>query len=109
MKFNLLEFGLEPIFLLSKIEGDNTKIQIISIGEDRTAIELAEKLRSEGISVNVLLDKSIGKAMDYANSKGIQKVIFVGKDEVSEKKFKIKDMKSGDEKFLSESEIFKLF
>ncbi len=104
-----ISFGLEPIFLLSKIEGDNTKIQIISIGEDRTAIELAEKLRSEGISVNVLLDKSIGKAMDYANSKGIQKVIFVGKDEVSEKKFKIKDMKSGDEKFLSESEIFKLF
>ncbi len=102
-----ISFGLEPIFLLSKIKGDATKIQIISIDKDETAIRLAEKLRDNGISVNLILDKSIGKAMDYANSKGIEKVIFVGKEEVTKKKFKVKDMKSGDEEFLSEGEILR--
>ncbi|MFH1521455.1 MAG: ATP phosphoribosyltransferase regulatory subunit [archaeon] len=104
-----ISFGLEPILLLAKVEADGTKVQIISIGEDNTAIRLAEKLRNNGISVNVLLDKSIGKAVDYANSKGIEKVIFVGKEEVAKKKFKVKDMKSGEEKFLNESGIIGMF
>ena len=103
-----ISFGLEPIFLLSKIEGDVTKIQIISIGEDETAIRLAEELRNNSISVIVLLDKSAGKAMDYANLKGIEKVIFVGKEEVAKKKFKIKDMKTGKEEFLSETNVLKI-
>ena len=104
-----ISFGLEPIFLLSKIRGDNTMVQIISIGEDESTIRLAEKLRDNGISVNVILDKAIGKAMDYANSKCIEKVIFVGKNEVAKKKFKVKDMKSGDEEFLDESGIIGMF
>jgi histidyl-tRNA synthetase len=103
-----LAFGFEPIFLLSNIKGDATKVQIISIGEDNTAISLAEKLREGGVSVNVLLDKSIGKAMEYANAKGIEKVVFVGKEEVAKKKFKVKDMKSGEESFIGEKSLFSL-
>lgn len=102
-------FGLDRLAVLSAIKGDPVKVQIISIGQDETAIRLAEKLRGANVSVNVLLDKSIGKAMDYANSKGIEKVIFVGKDEVTAKKFKVKDMKSGDEKLLSESKVVGMF
>jgi histidyl-tRNA synthetase len=98
-------FGLERLSILSPIEGENTKVQIISIDENEAAIRLAKELRENNISVNVLLDKSIGKAMDYANSKNIGKVIFVGKDEVSKKKFKVKDMKSGKEEFLSSDKI----
>ncbi|MCK5449442.1 ATP phosphoribosyltransferase regulatory subunit [Candidatus Pacearchaeota archaeon] len=103
-----ITFGLEPISLLSKIDGDKTKIQIISIGQDNESIQLAENLRGKGISVNLLLDKSIGKAMDYANSKGIEKVIFIGKEEISKKKFRVKDMKTGKEEFLSESNVLKV-
>ncbi len=103
-----ITFGLEPIYLLSKIEGDRIKVQIISIGQDDESIQLAENLRKKGISVNLLLDKSIGKAMDYANSKGIEKVIFVGKEEIAKKKFRVKDMKTGKEEFLSESNVLKV-
>ena len=103
-----ITFGLEPIYLLSKIEGDRIKVQIISIGQDDESIQLAEKLRNKGISVNLLLDKSIGKAMDYANSKGIEKVIFIGKEEIAKKKFRVKDMKTGKEEFLSESNVLKV-
>lgn len=102
-------FGLDRLAILSPIEGDASKIQIISIDEDVAAIELASKLRENGVSVNVLLDRGIGKAMEYANSKGIGKVVFVGKEEVVKKKFKVKDMKSGKEEFLNEKGILGLF
>ena len=95
-----ISFGLEPIMLLAKVEGQGTQIQIISIDENKAAIELAEKLRDSGVSVNVILDKTIGKAMEYANAKGVGKVVFVGKEEVAKGKFKVKDMVSGDEEFL---------
>ena len=104
-----ISFGLDRLAMLSSIEGDGTKIQIISINEDVAAISLAENLREAGVSVNVLLDKGIGKAMEYANAKGIEKVVFIGKEEVAKKKFKVKDMKSGDEKFLSVDGIIGLF
>jgi len=102
-----IAFGFEPIFLISNVEGDNVKYQIISIDQDAEAIVLAEKMRATGASVNLLLAKSPGKAMDYANSRGIEKVIFVGKDEVKSGKFKVKDMASGKETVVGEGELVK--
>ena len=46
-----------------------------------------------------------GKALDYANSYGIEKVIFIGDEEVKKNKFKVKDMDSGKEKFISEKNL----
>lgn len=100
-----IAFGFEPICLLSKIEGDKTKVQVISVGQDDEAIGLAEKLRKKRISVNLILDKSLGKSLDYANSKGIEKVVFIGADEIKKGKFKVKDMGSGKEEFLSEKDV----
>ena len=44
-----ISFGLEPIFLLSNIEGEATQVQVISIGEDVAAVELAEKALEKGL------------------------------------------------------------
>lgn len=99
-------FGLERLSMLSSVEGDSTKVQIISIGQDKEAIELAKKLREKGISVNLIMDKAIGKALDYANSKGVEKVVFVGKEEVAKGKFKVKDMKTGKEELVSSVEKY---
>ena len=104
-----ITFGLEPIYLISEVKGKNIDVEIISINEDEASIRLAESLRKENISTILILDKTIGKALDYANSKGIKKVIFVGKDEVKEKKFKVKDMESGKEKLMNEKEIIEIF
>jgi histidyl-tRNA synthetase len=104
-----IAFGFEPIYLLSKVSGEGADVQIISIGEDVAAVGLAEKLRSEGVSVNLVLDKAIGKALEYANAKGVGKVVFVGADEVKKGKFKVKDMVSGDEKFLNEAKVLGMF
>jgi histidyl-tRNA synthetase len=99
--------GLDRLSTLSSIKGEKTKVQIISIGNDKPSIILANTLRENGISVNLLLNKSLGKAMDYANSRGIGKVIFVGEEEIKKNKFKIKDMSSGEEEFLSEPNLLK--
>ena len=54
------------------------------------------------------MDKSVGKALEYANSRCIEKVVFVGDEEVKKKKFKVKDMASGKEEFLSETNLLKV-
>lgn len=98
-------FGLERLSILTPLEGDKIKFQVISINQDEEAILLTQKLRESEISVNLILDKTIPKAMEYANSKEIQNVIFVGKDEFESKRFKVKNMETGEEKILSIDEI----
>jgi len=100
-----IAFGFEPICLLSDLSPKKTSVGIISISCDKESISLAEKLRSQGISTTILLDKSPGKALEYANSSEIKKIIFVGKSEIESKKFKVKDMKSGKEDLVSEGEL----
>ena len=59
--------------------------------KDKKAIELAQKLRSVDRSVTMFYGKP-SKALEYANSYKIEKVVFVGAQEIKTKKFKIKDM-----------------
>ncbi len=93
-----ISFGLEPLFLLSKIESEKNEILIVSLNQDKKAIEIAGKFREKGTSVVLLTDKSPSKALDYANSKGIPEVLMIGENEVKSEKFKVKNMKSGKEK-----------
>ena len=69
---------------------------VLSIGEDEKAIDVARKLREKGESVTMFYGKPT-KALEYANSYGIDKVIFVGKEEIKKGKYKIKDMETGKE------------
>lgn len=92
-------FGLDRIANIVKLETGKEKTLVISVGEDKQAIKLAEKLRTKGKVVSVWFGK-LGKGLDYANSKKIDKVIFVGSREVKEKKFKVKDMSSGKETYM---------
>jgi histidyl-tRNA synthetase len=95
-----ISFGLEPLFLLSKIESEENEVLIVSLNQDKKAIEISEKFRNKGTPVILLTDKSPSKALDYANSKGIPKVLIIGENEIKSGKFKIKDMKSGKESIL---------
>jgi len=104
-----ISFGLEPLFLLSTLKPKNELTLIISLDEDDVAIRLARTLRTQEVPIVILADKTIKKALEYANQKAIQTVIFVGPDEVAAKKFKVKDMNSGKEELLSESDLLKKF
>lgn len=98
-----ISFGLERLSQLAKVKLNDKKILIISIQQDKKSIDLAEKIRKQGVSV--VISEKISKGLEYANSYNIPKVIFVGSEEVKKKKFKIKDMKSGKEEFIGEKEM----
>ena len=70
------------------------------------AIKIANKLRQKNISCSVSLDK-VGKSLEYANSLSIPFAVFVGQEEIESKKFKIKNMASGEEKLLNEKQLIK--
>ena len=98
-----VSFGLARITELADVKIERTKALIISIDEDSEAIKLSKTLRSNNISSSI--SNKTSKALEYANSLHIPYVIFIGEAEVSKNKFKLKEMASGNEKFLSEKQI----
>ncbi len=103
-----ISFGLERLSVLSNIKPAKKQILILSISQDKESIKLAENLREKGINTQLWTDKGISKALDYANSKSIDFVIFLGKEELKKKKFKLRDMKTGKEKMIEEKELAKI-
>ena len=57
---------------------------------------MEDKFRSQGQIVSIYYGKP-SKALEYANSYGYERVIFIGKEEIKIGKYKIKDMKTGKE------------
>ena len=47
------------------------------------------------------------KALEYANSLKIPFVVFIGQEEVGKKKYKLKNMETGEEKLLSDKPLVK--
>src|SRR3989344_2950520 len=89
------------------ITDKKTEFLIVSLNKDKESILLAEKLRKSGKSVIIYYGKP-SRALEYANAYYIDKVIFFGEDEVKSKKLKIKNMKTGKEKLVSEKDIKKI-
>jgi len=94
-----ISFGLDRLSSLATIKMDKNSFLVVSLNQDKQAINLAEKLRNKDNIVSIFYGKP-SKALEYANSKSINQVIFVGEKEVKAKKFKIKDMITGKEKVL---------
>lgn len=99
-----ISFGLERLTDLFETDFKKNNVLAISINQDDEAIKMAEKLRGDGTKCGMYYDK-ISKALEYANSKDIKNVVFVGEEEIKNKKFKLKDMESGNEKSLGLEEL----
>ena len=95
-----VSFGLERLSNLAKVKQDNEKYLVISLKQDKQAIQLVKKLRKENKNTTIFYGKP-SKALEYANSYDYTNAIFVGEKEIKSKKFKIKDMKTGKEKYIS--------
>ena len=99
-----LSIGLERASEIAKIKTAEKRILMISIGEDEKAVEISEKLRKKNIKCFIMSGK-ISKALEFANSYNIPYVVFVGKEELKQKKVKLRDMKSGKEELINIEEI----
>src|SRR3989338_1590954 len=83
-----------------------TKTVLISIGQDETALKLANKLRSSNISL-IMFQGKPGKALEYADAYSIPYAIFLGEEEIEKKKLKLRDLSSGAESMLTEAQVLK--
>ncbi|MFA4886712.1 MAG: histidine--tRNA ligase [Candidatus Nanoarchaeia archaeon] len=108
-----IAFGLVPIIETIKERNKITKktfskAYVIPIGTINEALTLTQNLRNKGISTDIdLVGRGVSKNLDYANALGIPFVVFVGEDEVKKKKYKLKDMTTGKEQFLTLSSLIK--
>ncbi|MFH0876380.1 MAG: histidine--tRNA ligase [archaeon] len=109
-----LSFGIEPITEAIKLRDEITtksvcKVYVIPIKAHKEALPIVQKLRHAGIKADIDVSiRGISKNLDYANTLGIPYVLFVGEDELKSGKYKLRDMKSGEEKNLEIIEIIKL-
>jgi len=70
---------------------------------------IADELRKNNISTILypVPEEKLDKQLKYANKKGIPYVIILGPEEVSKNTIKLKDMKTGDQRELSQEDLVK--
>ena len=99
-------FGLDRMVLVLEEEefsfpSKAVDVYVIPIGEAmrENARGVLKTLRENGISSDMdLIGRGPSKNLDYANSMGAKKVVFVGEDEWSKSSVSIKDMETGEQK-----------
>lgn len=108
-----MTFGLDVIYEAIKEIDENensktlstTKVYLIPINTLNETLAVASELRQNGIAVDVAFDKKLSKALDYANKESIEYIIVVGNKELECKKFKLKNMITGEEKELNLKDV----
>lgn len=106
-------FGFEPLIdcitelnLLPDLSPTTTKIMVANFGEEEQSLQLASLLRQGNI--NTLLypvpDK-LGKQFKYAGDKKIPFVAVIGPDEAKDNQVTLKNMATGEQKLINQSEI----
>ncbi|MFH0970576.1 MAG: histidine--tRNA ligase [Candidatus Diapherotrites archaeon] len=99
-----ISFGVDRLMdiLIEKWDEERMNAYILPIGKVYPdAQQLAGKLREKGLRIELdLMGRSIGKNMNYANTKKFPYVVFLGEDELKQNSVKIRNMESGEEKMV---------
>ena len=87
---------------------ETTKVMLTNFddaGRDYS-LPLLQKLRNAGISAELYPENAkMKKQMNFANRKGIQYVVLAWEDEMSQNKYSLKNMESGEQELLTADEI----
>jgi len=75
-----ISFGIEPITAVMKTKKESiVDIYVIPIRTLKESIKIVQKLRNSGIKAEIdLLNRNIGKNLDYADKLSIPYVVLVG-------------------------------
>jgi len=96
-----ISFGIERLVDSVKELGLGAEARILIVpisGTEKEALSLTQKIRALGVNAEIdLMNRGIGKNIQFADGKGIPFVAVIGEKEISEKKFKVKDLKTGKE------------
>ena len=87
-----------------------SKVIIVSMIDDfNKSIEVATKLRENGINTQIFTDKvKIKKQFNYANKLGIPYVIVIGEDEINNNVVSLKNMIDGEQKMVTLEDAIKI-
>lgn len=111
-----ISLGIERIIEIAKerkmINLPKTKVKVFVANVDEKvkldAVKIAQKLREKNIPCQTdLMNRSLTKQLEFADSLGIPYVLIVGEKELKSKKFVLKNMKKKSEKQLKFESIFK--
>ncbi len=113
-----ISFGVDRIYdVLNALDAypkdatNGTRLLFINFGNSETAycMPVAAKARQAGIRTEVFPDAAkMKKQMSYANDKQIPFVALAGENEISECKFTLKNMQTGEQQLLSPDELIKV-
>ena len=105
-----LFYKLNELNLIKAEKKSISDVLIIPMVEDLSVpINLATKLRNNGVKTEIYLNnKKLKAKFKYADKLEIPYVIVVGEDEIAKNKFKLKDMKTGEEKEINMDDIDKI-
>ena len=83
---------------------------IIPIGDTMEYCgKVMKSLQQKGYGVTIYFeDDSLKKKMNYANKLGVENVILIGEEEVTQNKFKIKNMVLGDNVTINYTDLYKV-
>lgn len=96
-----ISIGVDRLVNLIQLDFGKTRvgIYVANIGAKEKCMEIAKELRAAGLKVDYdIMGRSLGKQLDYVNSKGIKFVIVVGEKEVKSGVVKLRNMETGGEK-----------
>lgn len=110
-----ISFGADRIYdvllALDKFPSEavvGTSVLFANLGEREQSyvIPVVKRLRDCGVAVEIYPDVAkLKKQFDYADKKGIPFLVIVGEEEMSRGVFNLKNLKSGEQSVLSESEL----
>jgi len=87
-----------------------TVVLILPLTKNREySLKLAETLRENFIPTEIAPFGNMKKSLNYANKLKIPYVVFIGEDEIRKGIYKIKDMESGEQKEILQTEILNIF
>jgi histidyl-tRNA synthetase len=110
-----VSFGADRIYdVLSELDGfpsgfkASTKVMFVNFGEEEVkyCLPVIDRVRKAGINAELFPDAAkMKKQMSWANGNTIPFIVMAGTEEIKNKKFMLKDMTTGEQKLLSESEL----
>ncbi|MFA9436349.1 MAG: histidine--tRNA ligase [Candidatus Bathyarchaeota archaeon] len=101
-----VSFGVDRVTLILEEKGAfadltlGAKVYVAPVNEKviNVAIKIAQKLRAENIPTIVdMMGRRLGKQFEFADKKGIPKVVVVGERELAEDAVTVRDMNSGEQ------------
>ena len=101
---------LDELDLFPALQSNIVKVLFLNFGKENSlfSLEAISKLRENNISTELYPDSlSLKKQLGYANKNNIPYAVFVGDDELSKKRYSLKDMNSGSQELLTLNQLVK--